>query len=97
MLVYLFMFYSKPQSFLFTISPLQFSDTKKKALPFPPLKHIFVTPAFLALTLVHFGQSWGYITLMTEIPSYLNNVHHYSVSSVGRSQIKKIMNGNYRI
>ena len=58
------------------------SDIKKKDLPFPPIRHIMNTPAFLALAVVHFGQSWGYITLMTEIPSYLSNVHHYSISSV---------------
>ena len=56
-------------------------DTNTKRLPFPPLRYILKTPAFLALTVVHFGQSWGYITLMTEIPSYLSNVHHYSITS----------------
>ena len=51
-------------------------------LPFPPLLEIFKSPAFLCLIFVHFGHNWGNYTLLTEIPTYLNNVQHFSLKAV---------------
>merc|ERR1712038_237532 len=52
-------------------------------MPLPPLKAIFMTPAFLALIVAHCGQNWGLLTLLTEAPSYLNNVLHFSLTENG--------------
>ena len=49
---------------------------------FPPFTEIFTTPAFLALIISHFGHDWGFYTLLTETPTYLNNVQHFSLTSV---------------
>jgi ACS family sodium-dependent inorganic phosphate cotransporter-like MFS transporter 5 len=51
-------------------------------LPFPPFLSIMATPAFLALVAVHFGNNWGLFTLLTEIPTYLNNIQHFSLKTV---------------
>ena len=44
---------------------------------------IFSTPAFWALLLAHCGHSWGYYTLLTEIPTYLKNIQHFSLEDNG--------------
>ncbi len=37
-----------------------------------------------AIHIMSFCQGWGFYTLLTEIPSYLNNVLQYSTSSVSK-------------
>ena len=32
--------------------------------------------------MVHTGHNWGLYTLLTEIPTYLNNVQHFSLKAV---------------
>ena len=51
-------------------------------LPPPPLKHIFTSIPMLALTISHMGQNWGFYTLLTEIPTYLSDILHFSLQSV---------------
>ena len=51
-------------------------------LPKPPYKSIFTCVPFLALMVSHMGQSWGYYTLLTEIPTYLQDIQHFSLQSV---------------
>ena len=58
------------------------TDQKVEKLPFPPLKQIFTTPAFLALMVVHFCHNWGLYTMVTEIPTYLNNIQHFPLKAV---------------
>ncbi|KAK3885569.1 hypothetical protein Pcinc_010235 [Petrolisthes cinctipes] len=36
-----------------------------------------------SLIVVHFGQNWGFLTLLTELPTYLNNILHYDMTSSG--------------
>jgi len=52
-------------------------------IPLPPLKAIFTSPPFLALLVTHFGQNWGLLTLLTEAPTYLSNVQHFSLTENG--------------
>lgn len=55
-------------------------DGEKKSLPTPWLK-IFTSPAFLSLTLVHCTHNWGFWTLLTEIPTYMNSVLGMDIKS----------------
>jgi len=58
-------------------------------VPNPPLKHFFTSIPFLALIVVHFGQNFGFYTLLTETPTYLNNIQHYSLKEVSGETIEK--------
>ena len=51
-------------------------------LPFPPLLKIATSVPFLALTMAHLGQNWGFYTLLTETPTYLQNIQHLSLKAV---------------
>ena len=51
-------------------------------LPSPPFKHFLLQPCFLAILVAHFGQNWGSYTLLTEIPTYLTNIQHFSITAV---------------
>jgi len=35
------------------------------------------------LLLAHCGHNWGYYTLLTEIPTYLKNIQHFSLEDNG--------------
>jgi hypothetical protein len=59
-------------------------------LPFPPVIQMLKTPAFLALIVVHFGNNWGLYTLLTEIPTYLNNIQHFSLTTVSKISFRDI-------
>lgn len=47
-----------------------------------PWKQIFRSKPFWALLLVHCGQSWGFWTLLTEIPSYMKDILEYDIKAV---------------
>lgn len=51
-------------------------------LPPPPIKSIFTSPPFLALIVANMCQNWGFYTLLTEIPTYLQNIQHFSLENV---------------
>ena len=51
---------------------------------------IFKTPAFCALILVHFGNNFGHFTLLFEIPTYLNNIQHFSLTAVSIESSKTL-------
>ena len=57
-------------------------------LPPPPLKHIFTSIPMLALTISHMGQNWGFYTLLTEIPTYLSDILHFSLQSVSMKTMR---------
>jgi len=52
-------------------------------LPSPPLKAMLTSIPFLALLTTHMGQNWGFYTLLTEIPTYLQDIQHFSLQSNG--------------
>lgn len=37
---------------------------------------------FWAILLAHMGHNYGYETLMTELPTYMKQVHHFSIKDV---------------
>ncbi|KAK4872492.1 hypothetical protein RN001_014521 [Aquatica leii] len=50
--------------------------------PIPWLKIVSSLP-FWAILVAHMGHNYGYETLMTELPSYMNQVLHFSLKSNG--------------
>ncbi|XP_017753621.1 PREDICTED: putative inorganic phosphate cotransporter [Eufriesea mexicana] len=61
------------------------SDTGKNLLKTlsTPWKAIFTSVPMWALIIVHCGQNWGYWTLVTELPTYMNDVLHFKLSDSG--------------
>ncbi|CAH1116592.1 unnamed protein product [Phaedon cochleariae] len=57
----------------------QDSNQKKGA----PWKAILTSAPVWAIVFTHIGQTWGYTTLITEIPNYMNNVMKFDMNSNG--------------
>ena len=47
-----------------------------------PWKEILTCPEFYSLAAMHFGYNWGFYTLLTELPTYLDKILHFSLSNV---------------
>ncbi len=47
-----------------------------------PWKMIFKSVPVWALVITHFGQNWGFYTLLTQMPNYLKNVLNFDLKSV---------------
>ena len=60
-------------------------------LPLPPYFRMMTSPAFLALVAAHVGQNWGFYTLLTEAPSYLKNIQHFSLKEVRAPKLVDIL------
>lgn len=50
-----------------------------------PWKAIFTSVPMWALIIVHCGQNWGYWTLITELPTYMNDVLEYNLVDVSKN------------
>ncbi|XP_035211568.1 putative inorganic phosphate cotransporter isoform X1 [Stegodyphus dumicola] len=48
-----------------------------------PWKSILTSVPVWALVLTHFGQNWGFYTLLTEMPTYLSNILHFDLKKNG--------------
>lgn len=48
-----------------------------------PWKSLAKSLPLWCLTVVHFGQNWGFYTLLTELPTYLKNIQHFDMKSNG--------------
>lgn len=59
-----------------------------RALPIP-WRHIFASPPFWAILLAMCANTWMFVTLSTNIPSYINGVLDYPISSVRRALSSK--------
>ncbi|XP_050502755.1 putative inorganic phosphate cotransporter [Diabrotica virgifera virgifera] len=46
-----------------------------------PWKSIFTSLPVIAIIVTHCGQNWGFWTLLTEIPSFMENILHENISS----------------
>lgn len=51
-------------------------------LPRPPLWQMAKSVPFWTICLTQVGAMWGRYTIMTSIPTYLNNIHHYDLKKV---------------
>lgn len=48
-----------------------------------PWRAVLTSLPFWALMLTHFGQNWGFYTLLTEMPSYLKGILHFDIKQNG--------------
>ncbi|XP_057650844.1 putative inorganic phosphate cotransporter isoform X2 [Diorhabda carinulata] len=57
----------------------------KIGLPIPPIPwmSILTSLPFYAILLAHMGHNYGYETLMTELPTYMKQIHHFSIKDNG--------------
>ncbi|GAB6019540.1 hypothetical protein CHUAL_001114 [Chamberlinius hualienensis] len=51
-------------------------STRKEIFPW---KQVLSSPAVWAIVVAHFGQNWGFYTLLTEMPTYMKNILHFDV------------------
>ncbi|CAH0398530.1 unnamed protein product [Chilo suppressalis] len=56
--------------------------TAMKSLPVP-WKKIFTSTGMLAIIIAHIGNTWGQLTLFTEIPSYMDKVMGVNIKANG--------------
>lgn len=52
-------------------------------IPGVPWKSIVKSMPFYAILLAHMGHNYGYETLMTELPTYMNQVLRFSLKANG--------------
>ena len=50
-----------------------------------PWKAIFTSVPMWALIIVHCGQNWGYWTLITELPTYMNDILKFNLKEVSNN------------
>ncbi|GFW06674.1 hypothetical protein TNCV_3287751 [Trichonephila clavipes] len=48
-----------------------------------PWKSILSSFSVWALVITHFGQNWGFYTLLTELPTYLSSILHFNIKKNG--------------
>ena len=58
------------------------SKKKKKANVPVPWKDIFTSKPFWAIFFSNIPQTYGFYTLLTELPKYLSNIMHYNLDEV---------------
>lgn len=56
------------------------STEEKEAVP-TPWKAIFTSLPFIAILVGHCGNNWGFFTLLTEIPSYMESILKFKIAS----------------
>jgi broad specificity phosphatase PhoE len=49
-----------------------------------PWVDIFTSLPMWAIIIAHTGQNWGLYTLLTEMPSYMNSILNFDLTSVSR-------------
>ncbi|XP_043503679.1 putative inorganic phosphate cotransporter [Polistes fuscatus] len=62
---------------------LQIASPKTEEKLRTPWKEIWTSTPMWALIIVHCGQNWGYWTLLTEMPTYLNSVLGFDIEKNG--------------
>lgn len=48
-----------------------------------PWRAVLTSLPMWAIAAMHFGQNWGFYTLLTELPTYLKNIQHFDMKSNG--------------
>ncbi|KAF8787062.1 Sialin like protein [Argiope bruennichi] len=48
-----------------------------------PWKSVVTSVPMWGLVVTHFGQNWGFYTLLTDMPTYLSNVLHFNIEKNG--------------
>ena len=52
-----------------------------------PWFDIFTSLPMWALIIAHSGQNWGFYTLLTEMPSYMNSILKFDLQDVSSYQL----------
>ena len=47
-----------------------------------PWKSIFTCQEFYVILIQHFGHNWGFYTLLTSLPTYLDEILHFGIKRV---------------
>lgn len=58
------------------------AHTHKKP-PLVPWRHMFTSVPFWALIAAQVGHDWGFFTMVTDLPTYMNNVMKFSIKNNG--------------
>ena len=58
------------------------ASTKRPSRMFPPMRQLLMSPPFLVIVLVHFGNNWANYTLMSGTALFLANIHHFDLAAV---------------
>ncbi|XP_035743008.1 putative inorganic phosphate cotransporter [Vespa mandarinia] len=58
------------------------AHTHKKP-PLVPWRHMFTSVPFWALVAAQVGHDWGFFTMVTDLPTYMNNVMKFSIKNNG--------------
>ncbi|MCL4153112.1 UNVERIFIED_CONTAM: hypothetical protein GTU68_012443, partial [Idotea baltica] len=48
-----------------------------------PWKAIFTSKYFWVISIMHFGNNWGFYTLLSELPTYLDQILHINIKNNG--------------
>lgn len=68
------------------------------SIPSPPYKSILLSKPFWALVLTYICSYWGFYTLLTNVPTYLNNIQHIPLTLNGlASSLPYLLNWIYSI
>ena len=59
---------------------------KKKPNASVPWKDIFTSKPFWAIFFCNIPQTYGFYTLLTELPKYLSNILHYNLNEVSETK-----------
>ena len=46
------------------------------------MKQLLMSPPFLVIVFVHFGNNWANYTLMSGTAIFLANIHHFDLAAV---------------
>lgn len=57
-------------------------NQQHKKVIITPWRHIATSLPVWATIVGNFGQNWGYSTLLTEIPNYMNKIMNFDMASV---------------
>lgn len=49
----------------------------------PPWKKIFTSTPVMAIAVAHFSYTWGFYTLLTQLPSYMNDILNFNLQKSG--------------
>ncbi|KAK9887949.1 hypothetical protein WA026_000247 [Henosepilachna vigintioctopunctata] len=60
----------------------EITNVEENKMP-TPWKDIFTSLPFWAVIISHFGNNWGFWTLLTEMPSFMSKVLNYDISKEG--------------
>ncbi len=67
---------------LYIEANVQASNHSVKGQRLPPLWKLATSIPYLTTCFCHMLYSWGFYTLLTGTPLFLNNIHHFSLTSV---------------